>query len=94
MNDARTPTSKIVLLAQRRAHANLVYNALASRYAIGAVLLESRIGGWTLVERRIKRLGFWKREIFLLGSLIFLAGAAAVSAQSRERQQALGRGLL
>ena len=80
MNDART--QKLVLLAQRGDHANIVYNALAPRYPITAVLLEGRVGSWTLIQRRMKRLGVWKT----LGQVVFRVGIApllALAARAR-----------
>jgi folate-dependent phosphoribosylglycinamide formyltransferase PurN len=67
---------KLVLLALRGDYGNMFYNALASRYAITAAVLEDRIGGWTLVRRRIKRLGVWKT----LGQVAFRLGIAPLLA--------------
>jgi len=72
----------IVLLAQHGDFANLVYNALAPRHPIAAVLLEERMGSWTLVQRRTKRLGLWRT----LGQICFrvcIAPLLAFAARAR-----------
>ena len=67
---------KLVLLAQRGAHAAMIHNYLSPRFPIAAVVLEDRVSGWELVKRRIKRLGFWRT----MGQVLFRVGIAPLLA--------------
>jgi folate-dependent phosphoribosylglycinamide formyltransferase PurN len=75
----REASAKIVLLAGRGPHANLVYNFLAQRWSISAAVLEEPVGKWELARRRGARLGWAHvagQVAFRAGIFPFLAAAA------------------
>src|SRR4051812_24955340 len=86
------PAKKIVLLAGRGEHANLVYNFLAQRWDIAAAVLEQPPGKWELARRRSARLGVLRTA----GQIAFRVGIVpllAFGARSRRAELIREHGL-
>jgi folate-dependent phosphoribosylglycinamide formyltransferase PurN len=86
------PAKKIVLLAGRGDHANLVYNFLAQRWEIAAAVLEQPLDRWELARRRSARLGLLRTA----GQIVFRVGIVpllALGARARRAELLRERGL-
>ena len=61
-------SSGVVLLATDRKSTNVLYHALANEFGQVSVVLEAPTPRWTMIVRRIKRLGFSR----VMGQLLFM----------------------
>jgi folate-dependent phosphoribosylglycinamide formyltransferase PurN len=67
MSASGMATKKIVLLGGGGDYPSVVYNFIAERFAVAAVILEPPTGGWALARGRMRRLGV--RRTF--GQIVF-----------------------